>query len=46
MENRIILAIGLIGGMLAIVGWLVISRINAKKAFEYRQSGRGKNSDS
>lgn len=46
MEDRIILAFALIGGMLAIAGWLIISRISAKKAFEHRQSGRGKNSDS
>lgn len=40
------MALGLLGGMLTIAVWLVARRISAKKAFEYRQSGRGKNSDS
>ena len=42
MEDRIIIALGLLAGMVVIGTWLIVSRIRAKRAFEYRQSGRGK----
>jgi hypothetical protein len=44
MEDRVIIALGLLAGMVVIGTWLVVSRIRAKRAFEYRQSGRGKTS--
>ncbi len=46
MENRELLAFGLLAAMLAVSVWVLVRRMNAKRAFEYRQSGRGKNTDS
>lgn len=46
MEDREMLAIGLLAALLAAAIWFIVRRMNAKRAFEYRQSGRGKNSDS
>ncbi|MFD1767922.1 hypothetical protein ACFSAG_13825 [Sphingorhabdus buctiana] len=45
MEDRIVIALGLLAAMLAGGTWLVIARIRARRAFEYRQSGRGKGLD-
>jgi len=45
MEDRIVIALGLLAAMIAGATWLVIARIRARRAFEYRQSGRGKNLD-
>jgi hypothetical protein len=45
MEDRIVIALGLLAAMLAGGTWLVIARIRARRASEYRQSGRGKNLD-
>ncbi len=42
MENRELIALGLVAVMLIIGAFLVARRISAKRAFEYRQSGRGK----
>lgn len=46
MENRELLAFGLLAAMLVVSVWVFVRRMNAKRAFEYRQSGRGKNTDS
>ncbi|MBK9002561.1 MAG: hypothetical protein IPM67_03720 [Sphingomonadales bacterium] len=45
MEDRVLVAVALVAAMVAIGAWLLVRRINAKRAFEYRQSGRGKNSE-
>ncbi len=44
MEDRVAIALGVIALMLLIGGWLVVRKINEKRTFEYRQSGRGKGS--
>jgi flagellar biogenesis protein FliO len=42
MENRILLALGILAAMVVVMGWLLLRKINQKRAFERRQSGRGK----
>ncbi|HMT41106.1 MAG TPA: hypothetical protein PKC48_08110 [Sphingorhabdus sp.] len=42
MEDRELIALGLVAVMLIIGAFLIARRISAKRAFEYRQSGRGK----
>jgi hypothetical protein len=42
MENREVVAFGLLAVMLFIVLWGAYRAINAKRAFNLRQSGRGK----
>jgi hypothetical protein len=42
MEDRELIALGLVALMLIIGAFLIARRISAKRAFEYRQSGRGK----
>ncbi|WP_181883517.1 hypothetical protein [Sphingorhabdus pulchriflava] len=42
MEERELIALGLVAVMLIIGAFLIARRISAKRAFEYRQSGRGK----
>lgn len=44
MEDRVIVALGVLAAMMATGAWMLVRRISAKRAFEYRQSGRGKNS--
>jgi hypothetical protein len=45
MEDRELIALGLVAVMLIVGVFLVVRRISAKRAFEYRQSGRGKSLD-
>lgn len=42
MEDRELIALGLVAVMVIVGAFLVARRISAKRAFEYRQSGRGK----
>lgn len=45
MEDRVLVAVVLVVAMAAMGAWLLVRKINAKRAFEYRQSGRGKSLD-
>jgi hypothetical protein len=45
MENRELVAFGLLAIVLGIALWVAYRKISAKRAFEYRQSGRGKHAD-
>jgi hypothetical protein len=45
MEDRELIALGLVALMLIIGAFLIARRMSAKRAFEYRQSGRGKGSN-
>jgi hypothetical protein len=45
MEDRELIAIGLIAVMLVLGAILIARKVSAKRAFEYRQSGRGKGSN-
>jgi hypothetical protein len=42
MEDRELIALGLVAAMLIIGAFVIVRRVSAKRAFEYRQSGRGK----
>ncbi|MGL5837380.1 MAG: hypothetical protein ACRCY3_02655 [Sphingorhabdus sp.] len=44
MEARILAALVLIAMMIVGGGWFILRKIGEKRAFEYRQSGRGKDS--
>jgi high-affinity Fe2+/Pb2+ permease len=45
MEDRVLVAIAIVAAMLASGGFLLLRRAQAKRAFEYRQSGRGKSKE-
>jgi hypothetical protein len=45
MEDRELIALGLVALMLIVGAFLIARRMSAKRAFEYRQSGRGKGSN-
>jgi hypothetical protein len=45
MEDRIIIAGLLIAVMLAVVGWILISKMSERRRFKERQLGRGKNNE-
>jgi hypothetical protein len=44
MEDRVLVALAVLAAMVAVAVWLLVRKISAKRAFEYRQSGRGKGS--
>jgi hypothetical protein len=45
MEDRVIIAVALLFLMTAVTGWFIYRKIDERRKFKLRQSGRGKGND-